>query len=207
MRSRIGPARVGGELDAVDDVAAIGRQLHAADASRSAPSAAWRTGRPCGRPSPPAAPRRRSARPPSAAARGRCRGCCRGGTRRSSRRSRRPAAGKPCPRRPRPAVRFRRRASPAKTSGGKALQAALDALQLGLVRVVRHLADRLGSPAFRAPFRGHRRSFPLAHPERGPRIYARRPGNSTEPPRCAGTARKSAPLPADGVPERRGNPC
>ena len=48
-----------GELDAVDDVAAIARQLDAVDASRSARSAAWRTGRRCGRPSPPAsAPRK-----------------------------------------------------------------------------------------------------------------------------------------------------
>ena len=74
---RIGRARLGRELDAVDVVAAIGRQRHAVVRLGRRTSAAWRTGRRCGRPSPPASRRRRSAPPPSAGARGRCRGYCR----------------------------------------------------------------------------------------------------------------------------------
>ena len=73
---RVGLARFRRELHAVDDVAAIGRQGDAVW-SRCPRSAAWRTGRPCGPPSPPACRRRRSAPPPSAGSRGRCRGCCR----------------------------------------------------------------------------------------------------------------------------------
>ena len=119
LARRIGNARLLVELDAVDDVAAIARQRHAVLASRCRRSAAWRTGRRCGRPSPPAARRRRSARPPSAGRRGRSRGCCPRHARRSSRRNRRPAAGRR--RRPRPVAScfFSLRASPAKTSGGK----------------------------------------------------------------------------------------
>ena len=56
LAARIGHARLGRELDVVDDVAAVARQLDAVAASRSATSAAWRTGRRCGRPSPPAMP-------------------------------------------------------------------------------------------------------------------------------------------------------
>ena len=97
LPARIGHARLRRELDAVDDVAAIARQLDAVRASRSARSAAWRTGRRCGRPSPPATPPHRSAPPPSAGTRGRSRGCCWRRARRSFRRSRRPAAGKPRP--------------------------------------------------------------------------------------------------------------
>ena len=56
LPARIGNARFRRELDVVDDVAAIARQFDAVAASRSATSAAWRTGRRCGRPSPPATP-------------------------------------------------------------------------------------------------------------------------------------------------------
>ncbi len=70
----IGHAGGGGELRAVDDVAAIARQAFRRRRSRCRSCAAWRTARPCGRASPPARWRHRSARPPSAAAPGRCRG-------------------------------------------------------------------------------------------------------------------------------------
>ena len=92
---RVGRARFLGELDAVDDVAAIARQLLAVLHSRSAPSAAWRTVRRCGRASPPASRRHRSAPRPFAATRGRNRGWRRRDARRSFRRNRRPAAGRP----------------------------------------------------------------------------------------------------------------
>ncbi len=55
----VGRARRFSELGAVDDVAAIARQLLAVSASRSRSSAAWRTGRRCGRASPPASRRHR----------------------------------------------------------------------------------------------------------------------------------------------------
>ena len=50
LASRIGRARRLGELDVVDDVAAIARQRDAADSSRRPTSAAWRTARRRGRP-------------------------------------------------------------------------------------------------------------------------------------------------------------
>ena len=48
---RVGPAGRGLELEVVDDVAEERRQLDAVALSRWAPSAAWRTGPRCGRPS------------------------------------------------------------------------------------------------------------------------------------------------------------
>ena len=93
---RIGRARLLGEGDVVDDVAAIARQLDVAlplrrrgarlgELAGDAADLHHRRGR-----------RRRSAPPPSAGRRGRSRGCCRRRARRSSRRNRRPGAGKPC---------------------------------------------------------------------------------------------------------------
>ena len=55
---RIGIARFRSEFHAVDDVAAIGWAASPRSGFRSAPSAAWRIGRPCGRPSPPGMPRK-----------------------------------------------------------------------------------------------------------------------------------------------------
>ena len=54
LAARIGHARLRREVDVVDDVAAVARQLDAVDGLGRRTSAAWRTGRRCGRPSPPA---------------------------------------------------------------------------------------------------------------------------------------------------------
>ena len=100
LAARIGHARLGRELDAVDDVAAIGRQLDAADGLGRRRA---RLGELAG----DAADlhhRRRAGEGQHhrhlQEQRGRNRGCCRRSARRSSRRSRRPAAGRPRPRRP-----------------------------------------------------------------------------------------------------------
>ena len=112
------PARPHAKVDAVDDVAAVARQLDAALDSRSGPSAAWRTGRPCGLPSPPGRRHRRSAPRPSAARRGRCRGWCWHGTRQRISAQSPPCSRKASPAATRASCAFRLRASPAKTSGG-----------------------------------------------------------------------------------------
>ena len=145
----------GVKCDVVDDVAAVARQLDAADASRSATSAAWRTGRRCGRPSPPASRRQRSAPPPSAGTRGRSRGCCR-----------RECSAKLSAQSP----PWSRKASPAATSRQRLLQLArlagknqrrkagellLDRLQGCLIRIVRNLLDGLCPPAIGRPTLGH----------------------------------------------------
>ena len=143
------------ELRAVDDVAAIARQLDAVLASRSSTSAAWRTGRRCGRPSPPATPPRRSAPPTSAGRRGRSRGSSSRCGPRSSRRSRRPAAGKP--RRPRRARATSSGCAPRRqTRAAETTQACVStAASFAGVRVVRDLDDRLRPPAFGRPALGH----------------------------------------------------
>ena len=153
----------GVELDAVDDVAAIARQRRRRPASRCRTSAAWRTGRRCGRPSPPAARRRRSAPPPSAGRRGRSRGCCRRRARRSSRRSRRPAEGKRHRQRRRKLLLQLARLA-CKNQRRKGGELGFRVLQRGKVRIGRNLLDRLCSPRIRRPFR-HRctqRSFQRA---------------------------------------------
>ncbi len=116
---RVVAARFRVEVDAVDDVAEIARQGHAALRLGGRAARLGELARPCGRPSPPGACWRKSGLPPSAAAHGRCRGCCSRGIRQSFPRNRRPAAGSPCPAATSASCAFRSRASPAKTSGGK----------------------------------------------------------------------------------------
>ena len=152
----IGRARLGRELDAVDDVAAIARQRRRRPASRSAPSAAWRTGRPCGPPSPPACRRRRSAPPPSAGARGRCRGSLSAWN--SAKLS---AQSPPCSRKALPAATsascsFRCARLAGKDQRREAPQPLFGRRELGLVGIFRRLGDRLTAPALRHPFGTHR---------------------------------------------------
>ena len=155
MRCGSGRRAVGRELDAVDDVAAIGRQRRRRPASRCRPSAAWRTGRPCGRPSPPGRRRRRSAPPPSAAARGRCRGCCwRWNSAKLS------AQSPPCSRKARPSRDLGERRLQAPRLAGEdqrriVAQRRLDGAERRGIGIVRRLLDRLAPPAIGAPFLGH----------------------------------------------------
>ena len=166
---RIGHAGLGRELDAVDDVAAIGRQRRRRRCvSMSAPSAAWRTGRRCGPPSPPACRRRRSAPPPSA-------GTARKMSRMLSARMLGEALGAVA------ALQqeglavgdlgqqrlFSLRASPAKTSGGNPASCASTAFKLIAIRIGRHLLDRLVPPARRCPTLAHDSPLTPARPFAG----------------------------------------
>ena len=163
---RIGHARFGGEVDVVDDVAAIARQL---DAVRLLGRRGARLGELAG----DAADlhhrrrrRRRSAPPPSAGTRGRSRGCCRRDARRSSRRSRRPAAGRPRPRRPRASgLQLARLTGKDQRREGRELR--LDVGQGLRIRIGRHLLDRLGPPAL-----GVQRSDMTLTPEQKPLLIA-----------------------------------
>ncbi len=154
---RIGLAALKRCFRIVDDVAAIDRIFDAVDRLGWRPSAAWRTGRRCGRPSPPAGRRRRSGPPTSAGRRGRNRGYCRRNARRSFRRSRRPGAGNPCPRRRAASLRLSLRASPAKTSGGKPARRFSTTASFACIVIVRHLHHREFAPAVRCPVRQHLR--------------------------------------------------
>ena len=155
---RIGHAGLGGEVRAVDDVAAVAGQRLVADASRCPTSAAWRTARPCGRSSPPAARRRRSAPRPSAAARGNVSRMML-----AVKSAKLSAQSPPCSTkrlavggaaRAAPSAAAPRRRTPAADSGR--CFASIAASSAG-VRIGRHLADRAGAPGIRGPgVRRHR---------------------------------------------------
>ena len=159
--------RLGRELDAVDDVAAIARQLDAADRL-------GRRGARLGELAGDAADlhhrrarRRRSAPPPSAGTRGRSRGCCR---RECS--AKLSAQSPPCSRKASPvgdlAERLLQLARLAcKNQRRKAGELRLDGLQRRRVRIGRHLLDRLVPPARRCPTLAHDSPLTPARPFAG----------------------------------------
>ena len=128
---RAGDRAAAVEGDVVDHVAAEAGELHAVDGLGVGRSGAWRTVRRCGRPSPRAPRRSRSARPPSAGS------PCRRSRIESAENASKDSAQSPaCSRkaspsatRPRSAVSAR--ASPANTSGGIAREVLERRVELG----------------------------------------------------------------------------
>ena len=121
---RIGAPRLRRKFGPIDQVAAIGRQASRRRAFPCRPSAAWRTGRPCGRRGSPASSCPRAAPGSSAAAPSAAWRCGRTRTRRSSRRSPRPAAGNPRRAARLPAARAGSRLPTTLRSGGRRASSA-----------------------------------------------------------------------------------